>query len=245
MNEQNTSCIIAQFEQFADLNSAERELLRALEKDAREYPANSVIVRDGECAKHFFTLMKGWACAVRELADGQRQVLDIFLPGQIMGLRDIGFDRNLTELRTITNVTACPFPRQRLTDIFDSAPRLTDIFFLILAREQSMLVERIINIGRRNAAERLAHFLIEMKVRLNSETTIFEMPLNQSVIGDALSLSSVHVSRTFGKLRKDGMIETDCSNVRICDLERLIDFASFDRTYLQIHSDWARQRRQV
>ena len=241
MNKHSTSCIVAQFEQFADLNGTERELLRALEKDPREYPADSVMARDGGSARHFFTLMKGWACAIRELAEGQRQVLDIFLPGQIMGLRDIGFDRNLTERRTITNVTACPFPRQRLTDIFGRAPRLTDIFFLILAREQSMLVERIINIGRRNAAERLAHFLIEMKVRLNADTTTFELPMNQAIIGDALSLSSVHVSRTFAKLRRQGMIEIDCSSVRICDLDRLIDFAGFDRTYLQVQSNWTHQ----
>lgn len=240
MSEQDKSCIVAQFRQFAALDDVECDLLLTLEQDARDFPADTVLLRDGATAKHFFTLRSGWACAIRELADGKRQVLDIFLPGQIMGLRDIGFSRNLTELRSITPITACPFPRQRLTGIFNRAPRLTDLFFLILAREQSMLVERVINIGRRNAAERLAHFLIEMKVRLNQATNEFELPLNQSVIGDALSLSTVHVSRTFGRLRRQGLIETRGACIRIVDLERLIDFAGFDRTYLNIGSNWAR-----
>jgi len=242
MNDQIDSCIVGQFEQFADLNNKERLLLQALEKDIRDFPADTALVRDGRHASQFFTLKSGWACAIRELVDGQRQVLDIFLPGQIMGLRDIGFDRSLTELRTITRVSACPFPRQRLTKIFDHAPRLTDLFFLILARDHSMLVERIINIGRRNAAERLAHFLVEMNVRLNVATDTFQLPLKQSIIGDALGLSTVHVSRTFGYLRRQGLIETQRGRIRICDLDRLIDLAGFDRTYLGSPPDWVRTK---
>lgn len=112
-----------------------------------------------------------------------------------------------------------------------------------MAREQSLLVERVINIGRRNAAERLTHFLIEIKVRLNVDSEAFELPMNQSIIGDALSLSTVHVCRTFGHLRRLGLIETHGGRIRIRDLDRLVDFAGFDRTYLDSHCNWVRQAR--
>ncbi|WP_292363691.1 Crp/Fnr family transcriptional regulator, partial [Methylophaga sp. UBA1464] len=126
-------------------------------------------------------------------------------------------------------------------EIFDQAPRLTDLFFLILAREQSMLIERVINIGRRSAVERLAHFIVEMKVRLNVDTDQFELPMNQTVIGDTLSLSSVHVSRTFKVLRDEGLLESHNGNIQILDLEGLIEISGFDRNYLDSHSNWARQ----
>lgn len=235
------SCIINHFQQFAELSEHEKNLLTALEKNPRLYPADKAIASIGCTADRFFTLKSGWACAIRSLADGQRQVLDIFLPGQILGLREISFDRNLSELHALTEVKACPFPRQRLTDIFDQAPRLTDLFFLILAREQSMLIERVINIGRRNAAERLAHFIVEMKTRLNQSTNEFMLPMNQTVIGDALSLSSVHVSRTFKYLRSLGLISTKDGIISIQNLDGLIDFSGFDRSYLDNHSNWARQ----
>lgn len=235
------SCIVNHFQQFGDLTEQEINLLTALEKDPRTYPADKAIASIGCEADRFFTLKSGWACAIRSLADGQRQVLDIFLPGQILGLREISFDRNLSELHALTEVKACPFPRQRLTDIFDQAPRLTDLFFLILAREQSMLIERVVNIGRRNAAERLAHFIIEMKTRLNQNTNEFMLPMNQTVIGDALSLSSVHVSRTFKHLRNLGLISTKDGIISIQNLDGLIDFSGFDRSYLDNHSNWARQ----
>jgi len=235
------SCIVHQFQKFADLTEREISLLQALEKDPREYAADQSMVTEGGKAERFFTLQSGWACATRTLADGQRQVLDIFLPGQILGLREISFDRNLSEFRTLTEVKACPFPRQRLTEIFDQAPRLTDLFFLILAREQSMLIERVINIGRRSAVERLAHFIVEMKLRLNVDTDKFQLPMNQTIIGDTLSLSSVHVSRTFKVLRDKGLLDNCNGDIHICDLEGLIEISGFDRNYLESHSNWARQ----
>ncbi len=104
-----------------------------------------------------------------------------------------------------------------------------------------MLIERVINIGRRSAVERLAHFIVEMKVRLNVDTDQFELPMNQTVIGDTLSLSSVHVSRTFKVLRDEGLLESHNGNIQILDLEGLIEISGFDRNYLDSHSNWARQ----
>jgi CRP-like cAMP-binding protein len=235
------SCIIAQFNRLVELNDEERQLLAALERDPGEYPAGASLIRVGDRNRPFFTLKSGWACAVRELADGQRQVLDIFLPGQVMGLREIGFDRSMTEIHALTDITACPFPRQRLTEIFDRSPRLTDLFFLLLAREQSMLVERVVNIGRRNAVQRLAHFIVELKVRLQLDSNELELPMNQAIIGDTLSLSAVHVSRTFRELRKMGLIETDNGTLGIRDFDGLIELATFDRAYLDCDANWARQ----
>lgn len=241
MNTPYRGCILRQFEDLSSLGSDEAALLARLEQNPREYAAGELLSEAGQRSDVFFTVTEGWACAERVLADGARQVLDLFMPGQILGLREVSFQRNLCDFRALTAVTACPFPRRHLTDIFDEAPRLADLFFLILAREQSMLVERVINIGRRSAAQRLAHFLVEISVRSRQPTDALELPLTQTVIGDALSLSAVHVSRTFQNLRELGLVETDNGTVRILDLEALITFSGFDHAYLDTRSDWARQ----
>ena len=88
--------------------------------------------------------------------------------------------------------------------------------------------------------ERLAHFLLEMKTRLHVDTDEFELPMNQSVIGDALGLSAVHVSRTLTQLREQDLVSMDNNRVRIDDLDGLISLAGFDRSYLDIGSNWAR-----
>lgn len=227
------SCIVAQFRRHAELDEHEVELLLALEEEIRDFPAGTALSEAGCDAGCFFSLQSGWACATRLLADGQRQVLDIFLPGQIMGLRDIGFSRTQTELTALTAVRACPFPSDYLDEIFERSPRLARIFFLNLVREHALLTERIINIGRRPAAHRVAHFLLEMKVRLNVKASDFELPVNQNVIADTLGISAVHVSRTLGQLREEGLVRVDNNRVVIENLDGLVELTGFDPAYLE------------
>lgn len=230
-------CISRQFQLDTELSETEKHLLNQLEQPARCYPAGSLLTDADNHAGRFFTLLSGWACTVRTLPDGQRQVLDIFLPGQIIGLREITFENNLSEFRALTDVEACPFPKTRLTDIFQQTPRLTELFFMTLAREQSLLIERIVNMGRRDAAERLAHFIIEINLRLNPEDHYFTLPMNQSMIGDTLGLSSVHVSRTLKYLSDQGLIDKQDQQIHIKDYPALVRLAGFDQRYL--HSDQA------
>lgn len=226
------SCIVQKFTELRKLDDNEIELLASLERDLTGYAGGERLQHVGEEASRFFTLHSGWACAVRVLADGQRQILDIFLPGQVMGLREMGFDKTHAELVAVTNVEACPFPRSRLKELFAEAPRLGELFFIVMAREQAMLTERMISIGRRPALQRLAHFLLEFQVRLGSPEDGFELPLNQAVIGDALGLSAVHVSRTLTALRKRDLVASDNGRICIVDVDRLAELAEFERGYL-------------
>jgi CRP-like cAMP-binding protein len=236
----NRSLLIPQFETISSLSDREVALLKALEQDVRDYPMNATLTAEGEFSDRLFMLKSGWACATRILADGQRQVLDIFLPGQILGLREMGMRHSLTEFYAMTDAQACPFPKQRLTEIFEQSPKLTDLFFLAMAREQSMLIERVTNIGRRNALERLAHFIVEMKVRLTMRNMPFELPINQSMLGDTLGLSSVHISRTFKQLKTLGLLDHQNGDMQILDLEGLIELSGFDRAYLDTSPEWTR-----
>lgn len=232
------SCIVDQFQRLADLDDQERALLASLEGELETFQADEVLQAAGQPVKRFFALHSGWACAIRLLPDGQRQVLDIFLPGQLMGLHEIGLAQAQSELIAITELEACAIARQALGEVFRRSPRLAEMFFLGLAREQAMLTERIINLGRRPANERLAHFLLEMQARLDPESERIEIPMTQSLIGDALGLSSVHVSRTLSSLKDQGLIDSDNVHVRLCERDALVELCSFDPVYLDARRRW-------
>ncbi|MCH8477700.1 MAG: Crp/Fnr family transcriptional regulator [Wenzhouxiangella sp.] len=237
------SCIVERFSELRELDENEVELLGSLERDLKSYAVGERLQSIGELATHFFTLHGGWACSVRVLADGQRQVLDIFLPGQVMGLREMGFDQTHAEIVALTDVEACPVPRARLKELFREAPRLGELFFIVMAREHAMLTERMISIGRRPALKLIAHFLLEFKVRLGCSADEFELPLNQPVIGDALGLSAVHVSRTLSTLRKQGLVAADNGTIRLLDVDKLVELAEFERGYLDCQLRWAQVAR--
>lgn len=228
----NSSCIVEHFGRFSELAPSDIELLKQLELDARDYPAGSVLCQAGERAHHFFTLIQGWAGVIRHFPDGRRQVLDLYLPGQIMRLREIGAPEARSDLVALTDVVACPFPRERVDELLAASVELGKALILTLTAEQALLTERIINVARRPAIERLAHFLLELHFRLGADSDRFELPLNQELIGDLLGLSSVHVSRTLSKLRKDGLIAQDNGTIQLLDVGHLRRLSDFCEQYL-------------
>lgn len=230
------SCLINRFEELATLSESDKHLLDALEKDPREYPAGQILRSIGEQNPPFYTLRSGWACSVRLLPDGQRQVLEIFVDGQIMGLAEVGSEQAMTELVALTDIEACPFPAESLHQVFEESSLLTRLLFMSMARDQALLMERIMNIGRRKGVERLAHFLLELKIRKRCREDSMELPLNQSVIGDALGMSSVHVSRSMSSLRKLGLLSTDGNHFSIIDMDAAANFCGFCPKYLDAGS---------
>lgn len=233
----NGSCLIAQFDRIIELTEEEKDLLLSLEKDVQEYPAETILVSQGERAGSFFSLRSGWACASQLQQDGSRQVVDIFIGGQVMGLREVGRVEAQTTIETMTDVVACPFPRNRLSEVFAESRRLAVLFFLVLAQNHALLTQRLSNIGSKSAAARFAHFILETRARLNIESETFELPLNQTTIGDALGMTSVHVSRVTSELKRKGLIDQDGSRLTILDPEALARFGEFTTDYLDIRSD--------
>jgi CRP-like cAMP-binding protein len=123
-----------------------------------------------------------------------------------------------------------------LLDAFSRTPRLATAILWAASRDEAMVVEHLVDVGRRNAAERMAHFLLELGARaalvgMGSKAG-FACPLTQYLLADALGLSAVHVNRVLRQLREDGMVTFRDGFVTFDNYARLTDFAQFDPTYL-------------
>ncbi len=218
---------------LARLQGVEPGALLALDGASRLHAENSRmggIDASGPCC---FTVRRGWACSWRSLSDGRRQVVDIFLPGQVMGLRELFLGGPKGSFLALTEVEVGMLHREHLHALFQHSPQLGALLLDVAIQEQALLVERIVSIGRRSAAQRLGHFFLELQARLHASDGPFECPLNQAVLGDALGLSSVHVSRSLRQLKQQGLMEMKDRMVWIRAPERLRAYADFDGRYLR------------
>lgn len=233
----HTSCIIKHFENYSPLTESDRTLLASLEKSPRAYAKNSILWEQGEPSRHFYTVSKGWAYAYRNMHDGTRQVLDIYVPGDIVGLREFAFSHRITGLALLSDAELCAFPKTRLTDVFSHSLLLCNIFFMIAARDQAILLERLVNLGRRSAREKVAHFLVEIAERLTKTnvdiTGNLRLPLPQVLLADALGLSVVHINRTLKELKSDGLLLPTNGGVELLNIKALEEVAGFDSGYLE------------
>ncbi|WP_319799255.1 Crp/Fnr family transcriptional regulator [Halomonas sp. M20] len=234
--EKEDSCIIRLFSSYCALSEEDRRLLHRLEESPIETRAGQVLWKECDKASEFCTISKGWAYSFRNMDDGSRQILELFLPGDIIGMREFAFSQRLTGLAMIDDGMVCHFPHRHLVDLFSTSTTLTAVLFAIVSRHQALLTERLVNLARRSAQQRLAHFIYEIYERLNQTGSFngghFRLPLSQEQIGDALGLSSVHVSRTFTSFRKQQLVLRERHRVYLPNPQALAEVADFDNRYL-------------
>jgi hypothetical protein len=94
----------------------------------------------------------------------------------------------------------------------------------------------MMTLGRRSAASRVAHLLLELSVRLEligqGSTSRFICPLTQHDLANALGLTAIHVNRVLRNLRQLGLVVFRNSEVEFLDRTGLAELAQFDATYL-------------
>jgi CRP-like cAMP-binding protein len=213
----------------------ELALHNACAPETRVAPQTDLIV-EGEELTHGYVVEDGWACLYRVLNDGRRQILNFILPGDLVGT--IASSTLLAD-HSVSTLTACSvraFRTAKFADIARRLPGLQEVFDWAVRRELAIVQERIVDIGRRTARERMAHLLLELMYRLRAvglcEEQAFDLPLTQEMLGDALGLSIVHVNRTLRRLNREELICYRPGHLDIIDCERLARVAEFDAEYL-------------
>jgi CRP-like cAMP-binding protein len=221
---------------FVDLSDAEMSVLEDLHKRRRSFAAGPDLVHQGQSNQAAYILISGWACSYKLLEDGQRQIIDFQIPGDFLGLRSVVLHVSDHSIEAVTDIEVTEVVIADLMEVFPKTPRLATAVFWAASRDEAMVVEHLVNIGRREAEVRVAHFFLELGARLTlvglGSKTGYACPLTQYLMADALGLSSVHVNRVLRKLREAGLVTFRDGFVTFDDYHGLAEFADFETTYL-------------
>ena len=221
---------------FVALSQDELRVLDGLHRRRRSFVAGRDLVYQGQTHAAAYILADGWVCSYKLLPDGARQIVDVQVPGDFLGLRSVLFRTADHNVEPVTAIEASEVMATNLLAAFATNPRLATAVLWAASRDEAMVVEHLVGIGRRDALERTAHFLLELGARLTlvgrGRRDGFDCPLTQYHLGDALGLSAVHVNRVLRELRETGLLTFRSGRVTIHDFDRLVDLAEFDRAYL-------------
>jgi CRP-like cAMP-binding protein len=202
----------------------------------RQVCKNRDVVVAGRHYAMVFVNHDGWLFRYKILHNGDRQIVDFILPGQIFGLQACLFEAALYSTATLTDASVSSVPLDLIDRVFDRNPALAKALLWSAVCEAAIMGEHLIDTARRSAYERVAHLLLELFVRLKAagrtDGMSFHMPLTQELIGDALGLTNVHVNRTLRSLRQDGLIAMHDRRVTIRDFDALSLLCDFDKSYL-------------
>ena len=222
-----------------DLGDEDREQLGSIQLRRRRLAPDEALQFQNDRAPTLFIVEQGWGAAVRELSDGSAQILDLFLPGQIIGLREVASGSTVFSCKALTEMVVHSCPKDELMQRVESSPAISARLFRTIDREQAWVMERIALLGQGDAAQGIVHLMLELADRLafasgGTFPEEFELPLNQEQIGSIIGVTSVHVSRTLAELKDKGLLECNGSRVRILDVERCQAFAEYDRKRMRM-----------
>lgn len=221
---------------FVALSDTDLETLARFHRRRRSFLAGREMLLEGQKTSTAFILAEGWACSYKMLPDGGRQIVDFQVPGDFLGLRSVLFRTTDHSVEAVTQIEASEVRAADIFEAFGTAPRLATAILWAASRDEAMVVEHLVNLGRRSAEERMAHFLLELGARLQlvgiGDKSGFPCPLTQYHLADALGLSAVHVNRVLRHLREEGLVTFQKRRVNFDDFAGLVLLASFDTDYL-------------
>lgn len=226
------------FDSFVRLDATDRDLLNALVREPLLGTAGQDLFQEGEQAEHAYALLDGWGCRYKNLGNGKRQIINFLIPGDICDVYAFVSRKMDYSVGLLTDANVAVSSLSNFWDLLWSSPRIGQAFFRSTIIDEGILRERLVSIARRNALERLSHFVCEMWARLQrvgltvGDTAPF--PFTQEQIGDTLGLTAVHLNRTLQILRTQGLISVQNRTLRIHDPKQLREIGGFDSSYLSI-----------
>lgn len=214
--------------EFLQPDDAELEAFSLARKSRLTFRRRQVVTTQGDPVSSVYLLVDGWAQSSFDVASG-RQMVDVHLPGDFLGLPSMSLTRAAETITALTAVTVDVIPIKALAGLFDTAPRLALAIFLISQQERVRQMDHLAAVGRTSAMQRLCGLLLYIHSRLkainHAVDDVIDWPLSQEHIAQGAGLSSVHVNRTLRELERGRLIEREGKRIRLLDLERISDFA--------------------
>ncbi|HEU0216443.1 MAG TPA: Crp/Fnr family transcriptional regulator [Stellaceae bacterium] len=231
-----SNAFVSRLMQLVPLSQDEIDILLELQASPRVVQRHRDIITEGRSYGSIFIIMEGNAIRYRILHDGRRQIVNIVLPGDIVGALGYFTESSLYSTKALTEVAVAAVPFSRLNALHETHPRLVTKIFWWFSCESTIYAEHLVDLGRRSALERVAHFLLELLTRLQSiglaDEQSFKIPLTQELLADALGLSIPHVNRVLRRLREDQLVVVEDQRVTVKDMDALAELADFEPSYL-------------
>ncbi|MGI6850703.1 Crp/Fnr family transcriptional regulator [Mesorhizobium sp. 1B3] len=232
-----TDAFSRRFDRFAP-TLTEKAILAEFRSARHVVAKRKELVHESHTAPVAYILHDGWMCSYKRLPDGGRQVVNIQLPGDIVGLNSLFLQTSDQSIEALTDTIVSEIGRGQLLSAMRQSPRLAEAVMWSFARDEAIIAQHLANLGRRSALGRTAHFLLELGFRLQeagrATASGYDCPLSQQLLADALGLTSIHFNRILRYLREKELLLFSGGAVEFLNRPALTQLAGFDPSYLEV-----------
>lgn len=223
---------------FVDLQPDDLTVIEQWSAKPKSVPARHIYISQGDRPGAAFVLLEGWAYRYKTIRNSKRQVLGFLLPGDMCDPHAFILEKADHDIAMLTDAVISPISKDQVLSAVENHPRLTRALWWTTLVDEGIARAWLVNLGQRTSLVKVANLFCELwlRARLIGLTVEgeFTLPLTQEQFGEAVGLTAVHVNRTLRQLRGQDLVEFRHKQVAIPDIDRLMAFADFDSTYLQL-----------
>ena len=222
--------------------------LRSLDKiigNERSIERRKDLVVDGSEYRNLCFVKDRYAMCYKLLRNGKRQILNVILPGDVIGFPVSFFDRSIYSVIALSDLKFNVCSIESYVRLCFERPQFGLALSWLAVQEAAIYAEHIVDIGRRTPVERLAHFLLEIHSRLLAaglaQKTAFDLPVSQEIMADLLGLSVPHLNRVMQQLRKESLIFSRARLIEFPDmsgLQALVHYQPLNLAQIPIPAAW-------
>jgi CRP/FNR family transcriptional regulator len=203
------TCAIRNRAICADLDDSEIGLLNGIGR-RRQLEAGEQLMWEGDEAVLVANVIDGVLKLASHSADGGEQILGLAYPSDFLG-RPFG-ETAPYGVEALTEAQICVFERKDFDRFARDHPRLEHKLLERTLTELDRSRRWMMLLGRMNAGQKVASFLLELRDRLGKAgaggETFVTLPLSRQQMADVLGLTIETVSRQLSRLRSAGLIDT-------------------------------------
>lgn len=217
---------------FREFEKQELAYVSMFKKGELAVDKGTTVLVEGSQSAHLYTVLSGWAFRYKLLSDGRRQILNYSMPGDLIGLQGSLMGEMQHSVEALSPMLLCVFERENLHELYRNHPGLAYDITWLASREERMLDENLLSVGRRTAVERTAYLIAFIASRaaavgLNGKASV-QIPITQQHVADTLGLSLVHTNKTIRKLIDRKLIAWRDGGCEVIDGEGLKDLARWE-----------------
>ena len=155
------SALARKLNAFLPLSADELNCLAEIQSAPIGVKRGKQLTHEGQTGHKAFVLQSGWACSYKTLANGARQIISFPIAGDCVGLRSVLLKTADHSFSALTDAVVSPVEGAHIWKCVTEYPRLGAALLWAASRDEAMVVEHLVNIGRRSATERTAHLFME------------------------------------------------------------------------------------
>lgn len=217
-------CALSCFCLARDLLGSERTRFASVVKRHRMLERSDKLFIAGDRFYALYILHSGSAKSYLISENGEHQVTGFHLPGELIGIDGLSDHVHAYGVEMLETSSVCELPMPELDRMIATSWALRHRFLSLLSRALIEEQQMLLTLGKLNAEQRLAQFLLNMGKRhatLGGSATEFNLSMSRYDIASYLGLVVETVSRMIRRFQEENTIEVNRRWVHIVDDEKL------------------------